>query len=844
MTLCCRWLSIVRGISVAFRVAKERKNATFAARKVTMRNGLVLRHFACALTVFSAMGGSLAHAQDQSHSPEQRYVVGLRELGLLQIAERVCRRQLADANQEQDVWTNELLRVLAEQAMDARAQDRAAKWREAEKLADEFLRENKDHPRAVLVRVQLALNHFARGENLRIQSELAAGNVSPALTALAAADRAFKEIDEELAGSIGRAGTNRNGELTRDDLFALQNRVVYDRARVGQQRGLCYQAGSRDRSAAMGEALEFLKDGLKRLDPNAPLAYQMKLEQAICYRELADLPAAKKILASLVTLPVDDELIPAVRSELLRQAIALKDQVTVQRSLNDQDVRLANSPEWSLAKLQGAVFLWQTNKSNPRIAQRWRNDSLKTVADIEMEYGGYWARRANRTLIQSASGSSDVQVLQRRADEFYLRGQLAEALLAYDRAAKAAAEVQNPDAQFLALYRAARVVQEQDAPVEYHARLKKIADLLPEHPSSDDAHLVLIGELSTAARRDPKRLPEYHQALVRHLELWPAENTTDQVRVWLALWATSQGDDPGAIKLYRSVKPQTEPFADALDGLRKIWLRRLKLVPAETTDALKVFRSTIEQSDADPSSRPFAIAALSGAQLSLQYATANVAQWKKAIRLAWENCTDERLKAELLPIYAVTLAQSGQSEQASELIKKQTDEAQLLQTASQLADLVERTPGNSVGRQANGSLLLAVIDRLKDVPGAANGETIDLWEATAADISGDTPRAYVIYNRILTKTPANVAVRQKYARSLAGSKQKSDLAEAMNQWRIVAAAGLPKGDDSWFEARYEVARLYLKLGNQAEATKRVKLLLITSRPKEPWKSKLKALLEP
>lgn len=52
-----------------------------------------------------------------------------------------------------------------------------------------------------------------------------------------------------------------------------------------------------------------------------------------------------------------------------------------------------------------------------------------------------------------------------------------------------------------------------------------------------------------------------------------------------------------------------------------------------------------------------------------------------------------------------------------------------------------------------------------------------------------------------------------------------------------------KGQDSWLEARFEIAQIYLKLGNRDEAITRVRYLLLTSPPSEPWKSRFEKLLE-
>jgi tetratricopeptide (TPR) repeat protein len=786
-----------------------------------------------------------AVAQDAPPTLDQRFIIGLRERGLLELADAACRRQLVDSQQDTDVWVAELLRVLAERAMNAEPQDRDALWRDAEKLGDQFLRNNEKHPRAIMIRIQLAMNHFARGENLRIQSELmAAADIAPALAALADADRAFDKIDEQLQVLIGRAGTRRTGELTRDDLFALQNQVVYDRARIAQQRGLCYESGSADRAAAMGEAIEYLQKGLKRLDPNAPLTYQMRIERATCYRELDDLKTAEQVLAPILKLPVDDSLIPLLRCEQIRLAIARGNATTVQRSLADQDSRLHGSVQWELARLEGAVFLWQSNKTNPRIAQRWRNDALSILAKIETQYGGYWARRANRTLINSATGSADVAVLQRSADEFYLRGQLDEAIAAYDKAALAAIDSQDDEGRFLSMYRAARVVQQKDEPVSFRERLRKLTTELPNHPNCDDVHLVLIRELASAARLDRAALKEYGPALETHLQRWPNENTTDQIRIWSGIWAASQGNDEVAITVYRAVDPKSEFFADAVDGLREIWLRRLKTVPEELNNALEflgVAMAVASEDTSEEGARLQSLVAWSGTQICLRYGESQVETWQPKLAAAFAKNKDVRLRARMLPSHIAAMSDVGKIDDANSLIESESDGELLLQVASQLADLLKRR-ASAENATSIGQTLSQTIKKLRNMPGTEATAMLANWEATAADVAGDEATAIKIYEQLLDKTPRDVAVRQKLARLFTRSKDRNRNEEAMNQWREVAR-GFPSGHDDWFEARLEVARLYILLDQKAEGVKRVRYLLFTAKPKEPWKSRFEALLK-
>jgi tetratricopeptide (TPR) repeat protein len=193
----------------------------------------------------------------------------------------------------------------------------------------------------------------------------------------------------------------------------------------------------------------------------------------------------------------------------------------------------------------------------------------------------------------------------------------------------------------------------------------------------------------------------------------------------------------------------------------------------------------------------------------------------------------------MLPMYLAVLAETKNGEKAIALLDREKPPADLLfDTAREFVVLVDRPDP----RQATSKLLLKVIERLRDLPDTADKPALDVWEATAADVAGESARAVEIYLRLLKKTPADVGLRRKFAKSLGQSADEKTLTDSLNQWRIVAG-GSVKGQDSWLEARFEIAQIYLKLGNRDEAITRVRYLLLTSPPSEPWKSRFEKLLE-
>ena len=78
------------------------------------------------------------------------------------------------------------------------------------------------------------------------------------------ATASLHKIDRELVELVPRQARDplREGELSSQALASLQHNVRFHLARAYRNQALCYDAGSRDRTASLTEALEQLKQPL------------------------------------------------------------------------------------------------------------------------------------------------------------------------------------------------------------------------------------------------------------------------------------------------------------------------------------------------------------------------------------------------------------------------------------------------------------------------------------------------------------------------------------------------------------------------------------------------------
>ncbi|MDZ7616672.1 MAG: hypothetical protein U1E05_06690, partial [Patescibacteria group bacterium] len=160
----------------------------------TSRTALLALAWA-ALTAGLLAACSLAAAADEP-SADARFLAGLRQRRLYELAQRYCEDQLGRddlvASRRAEL-TIELAQTLADHAAGSDAPARDALWQRAFDAAEQFSRQHPDSPRLPLVRLQGAMTLLARGELARREGQL-----------LAEGESRFEEAREQLRAAIDR----------------------------------------------------------------------------------------------------------------------------------------------------------------------------------------------------------------------------------------------------------------------------------------------------------------------------------------------------------------------------------------------------------------------------------------------------------------------------------------------------------------------------------------------------------------------------------------------------------------------------------------------------------------
>src|SRR5687768_3521543 len=140
-------------------------------------------------------------AAAQPPSVQQRFIAGLRQRRLFELAEKHCQIELADQSLppvERAELTIELVRTLAQHAAFARPEDRAALWQQARSVAADFLASHSNSPQLIVVRFHDALTPLAEGELARQELEagaLPAAGIEAARAAIRQSLRLLEKLD-------------------------------------------------------------------------------------------------------------------------------------------------------------------------------------------------------------------------------------------------------------------------------------------------------------------------------------------------------------------------------------------------------------------------------------------------------------------------------------------------------------------------------------------------------------------------------------------------------------------------------------------------------------------------
>jgi hypothetical protein len=816
--------------------------------------------------------GPAAFAQSPPSS-DARFLAGLRQRRLFELAEKYCRDELAAQTikpVEQADLTIELVRTLAQHAAFARPEERDSLWKADRTTAGEFIRKNDKHPRLILVRVQDALTPLFQGELSRQELEAGGsppGGVDGAKALVREATRLLEALSSELDREIPirRRATLKEGDLSGDELFSLQHHVQHQLARAQRNQGLLYEPKSVDRTSSLQQARETLQQALRQSTDDPALAAQMNLDLAVCQRLLGEYDECQQLLRGLEPPGIPTAVRLIARAETIRLAIDRQQLAAAQKLV--QEGRLIDgeaSAELDLATLELCLAQLQAAAAaNDKTGiDKWQKLAAQQARLLTEQHGSYWGRRADQLLVRSLPQGSigNAELLMRTADSLYLKGELDQATSAYDQAADKASRAGDDKTALELFYKAALVQEErklhQDAAERFCAR----AVQFKAQPAAAAAHLRGVWNAAQEVRRDASYEQQYEKLLVELIDTWPASEPAQQARLWQGRLLESRQEWSKAAALYTSVPAESEHYsaavAAAIPALRKE-LAALATGGKETQDAARRALAYLRGVVLGPQMRlpdmwndAQRAAALAAAEIVLDYLPGDAVAAEELLKAGIESAGDappEWKTAAQAQLVLALASQPAKRRTAEQLLQEMSEAspAQLLDLLEGLSAVVSRSRPEV--RRDMAALELAIVELLSPQRRKLDRTqqlTLDRVHAEALAAANRREEAIRLFAGLANENPLVGGIQEAYGDLLLAGQDKDSLAKGLAQWRIVASRSKPR-TERWFKAKYSVALAQSKLGEKKEAAAHLEYLLLTPPGLDgtPWKVRCEALLE-
>ena len=783
---------------------------------------------------------------------DERLLNGLRDRRLFHLAELYCKQQLQGSQidaSRRALLVGELIRTYAQQALHAPSDQRDAIWQRARQTASDFFNDHPQHPRAILIQMQDVLTVLARAEFDRQEAELtgAAERLESARGELREATRLLQSLEKQISELIPTRHRQaaENDELTAGELVSLQNHVRVQLARVYRNQALTYPEASQDRVASLLQSSQTLEQAATQVEPSDPLALEVRLDQVATWRLLGELERAKLLLQDIMAGVIPAPVLLRGRAEQLRLAIAAEDQQAMERLLAEPRTTEETSlAELDLARLEALLRITRQAAAAQDLAraEQLQKQALAHTQVLEQEHGPYWGHRGEMLLLRALPeglSDSNLLVLAKAADHHYLRGQWDEARATYEAAARLALEQNQPERAFELRYKAALVEREHGTALAFIERLRNLATTAESNPQAAAVHLQAVGAAAEQVRSDAGQLPLYRAILEEHIATWPEAASADQARLWLAKLLQFQQERAAAARVAQAVSAESPLLVDAIQAAESAWRAHLNSALAQgesvtpgLTEAIAFFDGVVFESqrrwpenwtDAQRS------AALAAARLRLVFSRGAEGNAEALLRTALvhsASAPDDWLHAARAALVVALVRQAGRGSDARAVLAE-LDAAPSAVWLNLLSEL-EEAESAPAGTDA-ASLRLEIVERLEQQRGtlsAAEQESLERAKAAALATAGRTAEAAELYRELIAAQPTALELHQAYAQMLTGSARAEDLQSALPIWRLIAQRTRPR-TDAWFDAKYSVALVQVKLGDRASAAQLLRYLEAT-----------------
>jgi hypothetical protein len=817
--------------------------------------------------------GCLVTIASAEQDDESLLIAGLNDRRLFDLAEQHCRRLMAMPNRSPTQTATdsiELIKTRTAKALLATGADRESTWKSIDDVSAEFLKHHANHPRRILVSIQAALAHLARGQQLRqeIVAEMATEvDRTIALEELRLANSQLNDIQYEIQKQIPlqRNRTLTEHELTGEELQILNNQIRLQLANANLNRAMLYRADDRlNRIDMLSSVSERLEEIQRETQPHQPIWWEANSLQIECFRLLNKYPEAMALTKLVAELAAEQTNL--ARAKWLEQQLLLaldtSDEKASIKYLQEAETVTDRGPQLDLARLATAIDFSLRDLAPGK--DEWLNRSAQLARGIEAQHGSYWGRRAKLVLIEggtknssgtnanptntnkTATSSAEVDLLISLAEQAERQGRLEDAVKAYDRAASAAIQLKAGTQAFSLAVKAGQTVEKQANHRQAAERFVRLANENPNYELASAAHLrgcwnwgrlvskpnVSPPEQQSNSKEDREKIRgRYLELLKEHLQAWPQAESANQVRLWLGAEYQSAAKSADswrlAFEMFLDVPPNSNLFASSIQQAgycARQWINATE--PDEqnavSRQAYGKLQSIVESSINQSASQQHAL--LIAVDIGMRYGVAKPSLLIKPLReIVNDPRADQvdpgRRRHAAAWLYAIEPFESDRTTRLEGLLNEISSDKKWLAVADQgiAVMLSAASPEQKVEiGKAREKLASAALDKF--------GQTMEATERVAwlyrkADAMIDarqTEQALGILEGLEKQLPNDAGVKLRIARLV--TKLETDVSEPLKKWRQLAAQ-LKPNSESWFEAKYNVAQLLEKSGEKAEAKK-------------------------
>lgn len=817
----------------------------------------LLRLIAVALAGIGLAVCGFCGASARAQSADQRFVAGLRERRLYDLAELFCREKLAQTELSPMDQADLLIQWVQTQVARASGlpiDQQNAAWDAARQTLEEFLQTHPNHPRRELLVVQHALTLLARGQLLRQEWEMdpqrsewramAAETLREANAELSAADRVIVDLLPE------RQRQSSAELLSTAQLMALQNNVQYQLAQCFLNSALLYGA---DQSAARVDSLTQIQERLdqikRRVQPDDPLNWKIVALRMECARRLNNYTEAEAIGSSIDWKTLPNDARADLWNERIQNALAQDKTDAAIAWLPELSGFYVSHPQLCLSLVE--LFLDMAAKTaEPRERQTWQERADQTIRVLETYHGPYWVRRANLLLLDNSSEahrSGHRDLIVRVADELVRKEQYEEALQILDLAAqRAEGDGQPSDAIELAV-RAAYIQQSRGRHREAVDRLRLTSAAYPQQALAAEAHLAACWNLAKLIPDQPELLEEYERLLREHLQRWPNSKTADQAASWLLPILRRQKQWTEILQVVSGMQPQSAEFAKAVGiacaAITVELARTAREAPEQLNEQARQFQAML----ADWSTRATGDASAENSsalsrigeariQIGLAYLDMDLNSAIESLRQLLTSTDESQAQKRVLAWLALCRALNGESVSELERGTLSVDDGGMwLQVAE--ARRTEKTRGEVA------KLIATQSESLRKSGTSLDRTTTVRWEMAMAESlwdSNQTDQAAERFAALQAQYPDIIDIQVRFARMIERDSSTQWAQKGVELWRAIGASA-PLRSDIWFTAKLELARLLVAQDKWDEAEK--VLVYLQTVPPGWEQSKLKSEFE-